>query len=637
MRAAGTGNDAVRLRWLPAVAALLLCGLLSGRGWARSITIEDFDVAIDVATDGALAVTETIRLRFEGQWNGIHRLIPVEYRTPGGAAYRLRLSLDGVSDSDGRPLRVERSREGLAADLKIFVPGASDASRTIVIRYTVGRGLRFFDDHDELYWNVTGDEWPYPIAAARARISLPGAAVNVRVNAFTGGFGSRERAVEIVLDGRRQAPDDVVLPAGESPPPAGGRHVIDVAAARPLGIREGLSVAVAWNPGAVRRPTALGSWLGWLRDNLPTFALAFGLASLPLVAFVVMLRRWLREGRDPRPGPLVVHYEPPADLGPAEVGTLVDNAPDTRDLMAALVDCAVKGIIRIRETQPAGWFSGAQYAFDLLVPEADWRGVTPAEARILRGMFPLTSGRMADPPDAVSTVRTADLTESFYTHLPGIKTAIFDRLVAAGHYAKRPDRVRAGYVGAAVGLGILIVVVSHLATILATGLWGSDPLSFLGLAVAAGLLTAAVIAAFGLVMPARTRKGVDTRMAILGFEEFLTRVEKHRLASLPLTPELFERYLPYAIALGVESRWAQAFESICSEPPRWYVGTGTGTQFHAGDLTQGLGRMTAVTTAAMQSAPRSSGGSGFGGGGSGGGGGGGFSGGGFGGGGGHGF
>jgi len=92
-------------------------------------------------------------------------------------------------------------------------------------------------------------------------------------------------------------------------------------------------------------------------------------------------------------------------------------------------------------------------------------------------------------------------------------------------------------------------------------------------AVVTGALTLYLFAIFAAIMPARTAAGVRARSAIRGFREFLSRVDAHRLGSLPLTPELFERYLPYAIALGVERRWARSFEDICTVPPQWYAGS----------------------------------------------------------------
>jgi hypothetical protein len=628
-----------------AVVALLAC--LPATAIARSIAIEDFDVSIDVDPAGTLAVTERIRLRFEGQWNGIHRLIPVEYRTPQGYAYRLRTGRWNVTDAEtGQALKVRRSFERNCVDLKIFVPGAADASRTIAIRYTVHRGLRFFEDHDELYWNLTGDEWPYPIRAARGQISLPRELVNVRANAFTGGYGSTERAATIRIDGVRHEASYAFEPAGESPPPPAGPHVVEVESDRPLGIREGLTVAVAWNPGLIRRPTRLERQCAWLFDNMGWILVNGGLALMPLVALAVLFFRWLRHGRDPDAGPVVVHYEPPPGLGPAEVGTLVDNRPDTRDLMSMLVDLAVKRHLTIRETSKAGWLSKARYAFDLPLARGNWDKLTESERRFLEALYDRASpepfvNAEGGGRSSMLTVTSDDLQESFYRELPKIRSAIFDGLVADGHYAKRPDHVVVAYVTKAVVTALLLAVVVGGLRMLMPRAVGE---STIPLAIGSGMFTSLLIAAFGLVMPARTRKGSEARNVIRGFQEFLSRVDAHRLETLPLTPEVFERYLPFAMALGVEKRWAKAFEGVCTQPPDWYDGQGPIDSFRALDFTDGLSSMGAVTAAAMQSAPRSSEGSGFGGsdgfsfGGFGGGGsGGGFSGGGFGGGGGSGF
>lgn len=413
---------------------------------------------------------------------------------------------------------------GHSQALKIWVPGAADAVRTVVIRYRVADALRFFEDHDELYWNITGDEWPYPIGRARAR-------------------------------------------------------------------------------GRVRRRATAGHPRGAHR------------------------RRCVESG-----------CEPPAGLGPAEAGTLVDNSPDTRELMTMLVDCAVKRVIRIRTVRPAGWFGKAEYAFELLRPRSQWTNLTAGEQRLLSSMF----GASDEEPGAdgfVETVTSADLTNSFYVHLPKIRGAVFDGLVREGHYRERPDHVLQRYVSLALVSAVVLLVGGFG---LAAWIFPGIPGWMVPVTVGSAVLTALVFGGFGVVMPARTITGARTRLAIRGFEEFLGRVDRHRLATLPLTPELFEKYLPYAMALGVEGRWSRAFEGICKEPPDWYVGTGPVGTVEPGGLTQHLAQMGSVTTSAMQSAPRSESSegnsafsSGFGGGG--GGGGGGFSGGGFGGGGGSGF
>jgi uncharacterized membrane protein len=146
--------------------------------------------------------------------------------------------------------------------------------------------------------------------------------------------------------------------------------------------------------------------------------------------------------------------------------------------------------------------------------------------------------------------------------------------------------------------------------------------------VVAGILSAASIIGFGWFMPARTISGARALAGVLGFEEFLGRVEADRFERMVKTPELFEKYLPFAMALGVEKRWVAAFDDICKRPPEWYRG-GDFTGFRASQFVSNMNRMTTAAATAMASAPRSSGGSGFGGGGSSGGGGGGGGGGGF--------
>jgi hypothetical protein len=170
-----------------ALAGLLLLAA-GGRAAARSLAVERFDAEVVVARDASIEVTETIRARFTGAWNGLYRTIPVVYRTPQGSGYRLFLQPLAVTDGAGRPLRWQASSERHYRKFKIWIPDAQDAARTVVFRYRVANALRFFTDHDELYWNVTGDEWDVPIETASARIRLPAGATGLRTLAITGGY-----------------------------------------------------------------------------------------------------------------------------------------------------------------------------------------------------------------------------------------------------------------------------------------------------------------------------------------------------------------------------------------------------------------------------------------------------------------
>jgi uncharacterized membrane protein YgcG len=291
-----------------------------------------------------------------------------------------------------------------------------------------------------------------------------------------------------------------------------------------------------------------------------------------------------------------------------------------RDITATLVDLAVRGYLQIEERKAKkllGLRTSHDYLFTIRKPADTWKELQPHEQSLLDGLF---AGGIRH------SVESSTLEHSFYTRLPGIRKEIFKRLLERRYYTQRPDMVRRRYIG----LGFLVGLVVLLGGLGLSAVLGQAPVPV----IVAGTLSAAITAAFGWVMPCRTLLGTRALEGVLGFEEFLTRVEGDHLRRAVKTPEMFEKYLPYAMALGVEKSWAKAFEGICRQPPDWYQG-GTPRTFHPRSFVSDLGQMSEQTAGAMASSPRSSEGSGFGGGG--GGGGGGSSGGGMGGGGGGGF
>ena len=167
-------------------------------GQTRALVIEQFDAEINVLPSGRIHVSEAIRFGFTGSWNGVFRDIPVRYETFQGFNYHLDLNVGSVLDEGGQPLEYEESREGQYKRVKIWVPGATDEARTVHIDYSVENALRFIDPedsdfeagHDELYWNVTGDEWEIPIQAATARIVVPPEVTGLAARVYTGPVGS---------------------------------------------------------------------------------------------------------------------------------------------------------------------------------------------------------------------------------------------------------------------------------------------------------------------------------------------------------------------------------------------------------------------------------------------------------------
>jgi hypothetical protein len=566
-----------------ALLAVALLAVATPAAAQRTLAIQDFSANIIVNADGSIDVTETITARFSGKWNGIYRTVPVDYRTPQGFNWSIRLSSTSATGPDGGSLKLEQSRTGHYQKFKIWVPGAEDATRTISFHYRATNGLRFFEDHDELYWNITGDEWDVPIEAASATVTLPGGAEGVRAIAFNGDYGSRAQEAVVSIEG----------------------NTVRVRMPHPLGFHEGVTAVIGWNTGLVARPTVLDRTAGFFATNWPLL--------LPLPVLLGMLALWWKRGRDPRKRPVTVQYEPPATITPAEAGVLIDERADLRDVIATLVDMAVRGFIRIEERDEPrlfGLFSSKEFVFHRLRPPSEWRDLERHEQLLLEGLF----------DGHGESVELSDLRNEFYKSLGGIRTAVTGRLVDQGYYHADPATVRGRWRIGAIFAGFVTFAMGAVMG----AKFGFTPLPFM----VAGALIALIIAVIGHLMPARTVPGTRTLEQVLGFEEFLSRVEKENYARVVKTPEMFEKFLPFAMAFGVERTWARAFRNIVREPPRWYSG-GNMTGFDAGLFSGRMSALSSSAGSAMSSSPRSSGGSGFSGGGSSGGGGGGGGGGGF--------
>ncbi|MGD8322521.1 MAG: DUF2207 domain-containing protein, partial [Gemmatimonadota bacterium] len=234
------------------LAALPLPALPSPLAAQRSLVIERFESDLRVEANGDVQVTETISPRFSGSWNGIYRDLSLEHQNAEGHRERLDVDLLSVTDASGQPLRHEESSQGRwTRRFQVWIPGAEDATRTMVIRYVVHNAIRFFGEGsetgplDELYWNATGNNWEVPIEAASARIVLPEGVTPTQSAGYTGRAGSTEQAVRIATRG----------------------STVTFTATRSLAPGEGLTVAAGWPPGSVARPGAvsgvgrdLGRW-----------------------------------------------------------------------------------------------------------------------------------------------------------------------------------------------------------------------------------------------------------------------------------------------------------------------------------------------------------------------------------------
>jgi hypothetical protein len=572
--------------WLIALAACLLLPLAEARDWR----ITDFQDTIAINDHGSTTVHESITIAFSGPWHGIHRTIPLEYPGPNGTNYTLFLDVKSVTDDSGNKLKYESSTAHGVRDLKILIPDAENAQRTVVIDYTIRDAIRYFDEHDEFYWNVTGNDWPVPIDRASATVSLPGSAAgSLRAQAFTGVYGSAEHGATAQVNG--------------------SEATFETSSALPM--RGGMTIDIFIPKGVLRQPSGFTRWMWFLGSNPVVF--------VPFLALAVMFSLWWYKGRDPDPGISVAPmYAPPPGMTPAEAGTLLEDKIHPRDITSTIVDLAVRGYLKIEEVSETtlGIFHHKDYGLHLLQAKREWQGLVPHEQVMLENIF-----------GQEEQTRLSALKNRFYLALPAVKQDIMAALKNKGMYSVDPDSANGYSIGAAV------LIVAPLIALEATGY--ADLLSSVPLALVCGIIAAIVWWLFARQMTAKTTKGVQTRISILGFQEFMNRVDADRLKQMP--PDTFEKYLAYAMALGVEHHWAQAFTGLITSPPSWYVAPGgylPGLAFNPILFSSSMHSMAMDMGQVFVSAPRaSSSGSGFGGGGGGGG----FSGGGFGGGGGSAF
>lgn len=537
---------------------------------------------IEIQADGALEVTETIRVRAEGRniRRGIYRDFPTRYEDRAGNRYRVGFEVISV-ERDGRP--EDWHTDGMSNGVRVY---AGNANRMLDpgtyeyrFRYRTNRQLGFFEDYDELWWNVTGNGWIFPIDQASATVRLPASVGNddMVLNAYTGVYGST------ASHARYQATDG---------------QTARFETTRPLSSWENLSVVVAFPKGVVAEPGLAQKFFWFLSDNGSALILALGW----LVMLTWYLMSWSRVGRDPATGVIIPRFEPPAHISPAGARYVMSMGMRQPAFIAAIVSLAVKKQIEIEEDD--GDFSLRR------IDHPDAEAPTRGEQAVLNALFSFGDKRIDLEKDNHSEFRAAR---------SGLEVALSREL------KHRMFRINARYLLP----GILIFIGTP---VLAAFFHGGPLVWITYFASGVGLHVL-----FGFLMRAPTPAGRLVMDEIEGFKRYLGTAEQDRLEAMrspQLTPEVFERFLPYAYALGVENSWCERFAREVPQEvreqggwqPTWYHGHGRGL-----DAVNHIGnRFSSEFSSAISSAstpPGSSsggGGGGFSGGGGGGGGGGGW-------------
>jgi uncharacterized membrane protein YgcG len=512
----------VPLRWVFG-ALILLLGLLGPAPRLHAqfspLVAERFDVELYVQPDGTLEVVERQTIWFLGTFRRGFRELPLR-RTEG-------ITILEVGE-EGRPYRqapteepftytVEEGRE--AVTVRWFFPSTTNARRTFYLRYQVREAIQRYAAGDQLRWNPLPAEHAYEIRESTVTVYLPPGAIAQRVAAYGPADGT----------------------VGE-----GGR-VVRFRAQRPLAPDESFEIRVQFPHGIL--PPEPPAWQVW-EDQLPLYNLALLVVGLfVLVAGPALaVGAWARRGRDPYigSGPDLL-TEPPSSDPPGMIGVLLDEQADLRDVLATVVDLARRGVLTIEEIR-----EGFDRDFRLRRTGSEVE-LRPFERLLIQALF-----------DGASERHLRDLRHRFFQRLPELEAALYQAVAQAGWFSGRPDRVRSVYRIPGVLAGGLAALTGILAAQESSqALWGAW-------AIAVGLGGTAL--AWFLVaphMPRRTRRGAERAAQWRAFARGLQALRKMTPAEASAR---LERYLPYAIAFGMERRILRQWQEIAPDlpPPPWY-------------------------------------------------------------------
>lgn len=545
--------------------------------------ILSYDSDVQIGADGSLDVTERIAVRAEGNniRRGIYRDFPTRYKDRYGTRVVVDLQvIDVQRDGKPEPWFTEKKSNGVRINTgnDDFLPVSADFTYTL--RYRTTRQLGFFADHDELYWNAIGTGWEFPIERGSVEVSLPSPvpADRIQVEAYTGAQGQQGNAYDAKITG-----------------PGAARWLLT----QPLAPREGFTIVMSFPKGVVAQPSSMQRALWLLKDNRGVLIALAALIALMVFCF----RRWRRLGRDPKPGVIIVRYDPPAGYSPAGLRFMQRMAYDTRCFSADLLSLAVAGNVRIHREK--GFLSDDWE----LEKTADATPVGIEEQRILQSHLFKNGNRKLELKNTnASTVSGAQSAHSVALE-KRFKPALFARN------------------GGSIGIAALIALVGGVLAIALSG--GGGILFIIGIL----LLMLLTLIVFGVSIKAPTLAGRKLLDEIEGLKRYLSVAERDELKNLPgpeappvLDAKRYEMLLPYAVALEVEDAWTKKFTvaagaaavAAATAGISWYHGSNIGD---LGSFTKAVGSSLSSQIASSSSVPGSS--SGGGGGGSSGGGGGG--------------
>lgn len=563
-------------RWLLLASVV---GVLSAHG--QSEKIKAFHTDLTVAADGQLTVTEEITIHAEGDQfkRGIVRKLPLRFTDHNGRQHRVQYELTAV-EIFGAPSPHHTATEG--DDFVLYVGSEGNflepGDYPYRITYTTKGQVGFFPEYDEIYWNVNGNGWAFAIDSISALIHLPPAAQVKQTACYTGALGSTENACS----------DSLIDP----------RTVRFVG--RAMEYYEGLTVAVGFQKGVVAEPPPPTFWE---RYAVP---LVGGIISLLLLLYYSFT--WSRFGRDPDRPTVIPLFEPPDNLSPASVAMVMRGSANDDQITPAMISLAVKGHIRIdekKEEMLLGLIKKDTYTIVKLKGGSD---LPKEEQELLNRMF--GSGQ-----------ESFEITGTYDPNVQSMASAFRGSLRHQWHaFLNKGNNVRFWWIPV---LTITVCAISLF--VLHNAYWGDNDLVYIIAFLVANMFLF-IVYLFLIKRPSEEKQALRSRLQ--GFKMYLSAAEEKQLQHFnppTLTPEVFEKYLPYAIAFKVEQIWGDRFQDMISKAlvdPNYRTTWYSGSIMNYGAFSSHMNSSLSSSVQSSSTPPSSSGGSG-GGGSSGGGGGGG--------------
>ncbi len=527
------------------VSIALLSSIQVASAQSKTFYWEDWIVEMTLLENGDMMVTETQTLNFAGEpFTFGFRSIPT-----GVAGQN-----DGITDvsvregdrvytnsASNEPYTFQVSGQGDETRIDwYFEPALGTHSYTFSYRVLgpVRVGTLEEGDGDQLFWKVLPPDHPGRVENTTAIVRLPEGIEPQRY------YESDEYLVEGYINDEPEAGIQTTVTNG---------NIITYEYPSTVYNNDSLAVRVQWPHGLMDIETP-----NWQNDMQSADVLTLALGALAMLLCLGgplgVLALWYTRGRDPNHGIIVPDFisEPPDDLPPALVGTLVDEKADMRDIVSMLVDLARRGYIQMGEVKRD------KHRFRRTDKAPD--GLRPYERQFLKDLFGGKEERTLE-----------DLRYKFHSKLPRIRNLLYDDLVAEGFVSRSPESVRKGYRA----FGMLLIMVAGISFVAILALSEESPIvTMICPAIAIGI-TGLFLTLTASHMPRKTVKGVQEAAKWDAFKKYLKDIEKHQ--DLAASAEIFDRYLPYATAFGIDRSWIKKFSKVPTTPiPRWYIPYGYG-------------------------------------------------------------